>query len=269
MKYLIVLAVGYGSLVALMYGAQTFLVFPGTRLPSRPLDHPLTPERMIIAPEEGVELHGMLFPPGGSGTSKRLLIGFGGNGQDAEDLGQELATRFPTLHVAVFHYRGYGPSSGRPGEAALLSDAELIHDRLVARLAPEAVLGFGISLGSGVASYLSKVRSLQGVILVTPYDSIEAIAKATYPWLPVGLLLKHRFRSVDFMHGNRTPVAIIASANDQVVLPARTDALRSAIPNLVFDRTIAESGHADLYGKPAYDEAVEDALAALKVAAGG
>lgn len=252
-----------------MYGAQTYLVFPGTRLPSRPLDHPSAPERMIIEVEEGVELHGMLFPPGGNNASEGLLIGFGGNGQDAEDLGQELATRFPTLHVAVFHYRGYGPSSGQPGEAALLADAELIYDRLTVRLAPEAVFGFGISLGSGVASYLSKARALQGIILVTPYDSIEAIAKASYPWLPVGLLLKHRFRSVDFMYDNRTPVAIIASANDQVVIPARTDALRSVTANLVFDRTIADAAHADLYEKPAYDVAVEEAFAALKAATGG
>ena len=51
------------------------------------------------------------------------LIGFGGNGQDAELLAQDLAADFPDLQVAVFHYRGYGPSTGKPGEAALLADA--------------------------------------------------------------------------------------------------------------------------------------------------
>ena len=52
-----------------------------------------------------------------------LLIGFGGNAQDAEVLAQELAADFPELNVGVFHYRGYGPSTGRPSEAALLADA--------------------------------------------------------------------------------------------------------------------------------------------------
>ncbi len=268
MKYLIFLVFGYGSLVALMYGAQTYLVFPGTRLPSRPLDHPLTPKRLVLEPEDGVRLHGILFEPRRA-VSEGLVIGFGGNAQDADAFGQELAMRFADRHVAVFHYRGYGPSTGKPTEAALLADSLAIHDRLVDRLRPKTILAFGVSLGSGVAAYLSKARALDGILLVTPYDSIEAIARAAYPWLPVGLLLKHRFRTVDFMRGNRTPVAIIASANDQVVAPARTDALRSAIANLVFDRTIAGAGHADLYALPAYDDAVEAALEALMAAAGG
>ena len=266
MKYLLFLVFGYGSLVVVMYGAQTYLVFPGTRLPSRPLDHPFTPERLVLETEDGVYLHGMLFAPRRV-ASEGLVIGFGGNAQDAEAFGQELAGRFPDRHVAVFHYRGYGPSTGRPAEAAMLADSLVIHDRLTDNLRPKTILALGVSLGSGVAAYLSKARALDGVLLVTPYDSIEAIAKAAYPWLPVGLLLKHRFPTVDFMRNNRTPVAIIASANDRVVAPARTAALRAAIPNLVFDRTIAGAGHADLYALPAYDDAVKAALDTLLAAA--
>lgn len=266
MKLLLVLALGYGCLVALMYSAQTSLIFPGTKLPSRPLDHPFMPTRLEIERDDGVRLSGILFAPDGKAASEGLVIGFGGNAQDADMLGQELAASFADRHVAVFHYRGYGPSSGKPSEVALLADALVIHDRLVRDLAPRSVHAIGISLGSGIAGYLSKQRTLDGIILVTPYDSIEAVAKQAYPWLPVGLLLKHRFPTVDFMADNRTPTAIIASELDRVIRPARTEALRQRLEKLVFDRTIAGAGHGDVHGLPAYDQALREALEVLQSA---
>lgn len=259
MKILIALALVYGALVLLMYSAQTFLVFPGTRLPNRPINHPATPERMIIEPEREVALHGMLFPPKG-GASNGLLIGFGGNAQDADELGQDLASRFPGLHVAVFHYRGYGPSPGQPSEKSVLADALVIFDTLKARLKPEATFAYGVSLGSGVAAYLASERPLSGAFLITPYDSIEAVAKAGYPWLPVGLLMRHRFPSIDFLRNNPTPIAIIAAELDQVVKPDRTNLLRAVIPNLVFDRTIDGASHAGLYSMPDFDDAIQQAF---------
>jgi pimeloyl-ACP methyl ester carboxylesterase len=267
-KALYFLVLGYGAVVAFMYGAQTSMIFPGTRLPSRPLDHPLTPERLAIEREDGVVLSGMRFSPMGGRPSDGLMIGFGGNAQDAEMLGQELAEDFPDLDVVVFHYRGYGKSGGKPSETALLADAEAIYDKLVENLSPRATYAIGLSLGSGVAGYLSRVRSLDGVFLITPYDSIEAVASQAYPWLPVRLLIKHRFRTVDVMADNRTPVAIVASGQDRVIRPERTEMLRSSIPNLVFDRTIEEADHADLYARPAYNEALRQALDALRAAKG-
>lgn len=265
MKALLFLALGYGSVVALMYSAQTSLIFPGTRLPSRPLEQPFQPKRMVIEPEEGVRLAGMMFEPSENRPSEGLLIAFGGNAQDAEILGQELAATFPDMHVAVFHYRGYGESSGKPGEVALFADALAIHDHLVGDLAPTSVFALGISLGSGIAGQLSKERALDGILLVTPYDSIEAVAQQAYPWLPVSLFLKHRFRAVDAMAGNRTPVAIIAAKSDKLIKPERTRALRISLENLVFDRTIA-GGHAEIYATPAYRDALHAALATLKTA---
>lgn len=262
-KLLLALVLIYGVLVAFMYSAQTSMIFPGTRLPSRPLDQPVTPERLTIMREEGVAIAGMVYAPGGEGPSTGLLIGFGGNAQDAEGLGQELAATFGDMHVAVFHYRGYGDSKGKPGEAVLFADALAIYDRLVQDLGAKTVYALGISLGSGVAAHLSKERGLDGAILVTPYDSIEAVAKQAYPWLPVGLLLKHRFKTVDLMAGNPTPAAVIAAEHDGVIKPERTDVLRQAIERLVFDRTIEGAGHGDIHAMPAYQNALRAALRAL------
>ncbi|MGH6945440.1 MAG: alpha/beta hydrolase, partial [Geminicoccaceae bacterium] len=190
-KLIALLALAYGGIVALLYLAQTSLIFPGARMSSSRIDQPRAPERLELPTGDGNLLRGMLFRTAHGATD--LVIGFGGNAQDAEALGQDLAARLADQHVAVFHYRGYGPSTGQPSEAALLADALTIHDALVERLHPERTFAVGISLGSAVAAWLSKERRLGGVLLVTPFDSIEAVAKEAYFWVPVGLLLRHRF----------------------------------------------------------------------------
>jgi alpha-beta hydrolase superfamily lysophospholipase len=261
---LALVGLGYAGVVALLYLLQTTLIFPGTHLPSQRLNSPRVPERLELATGDGAVLHGMWFA---GARAADLLIGFGGNAQDAEVLGQDLASDFPGLNVVVFHYRGFGPSTGKPSEAALLADALTIYDALVARARPVRVYAIGISLGSAVAAYLSKERPLAGVLLITPFDSVEAIAKESYFWVPVGLLLRHRFPSVAFMSGNATPVAVIAAAEDRVVKPRRTRALIDRLDNLVFEATLPGAGHETLYQVPAYETTLQAAFAALRDAA--
>lgn len=260
-KLLAMLLATYAGIVALLYFAQRSLIFRGANMQSVRLDQPRKPERLELPSAEGDRLSGMLFR--GAPGSTDLVIGFGGNTQDAEVLGQDLAERLPQAHVVVFHYRGYGPSTGRPSEAAVYADALRIYDALVERLRPARTFAVGISLGSGVATYLSKQRTLAGMVLVTPFDSIEAIAKEQYFWVPVGLLLHQRFASVEHLRGNQTPVAVIAAADDRVVRPQRTAALRQQISNLVFDRTLAGASHATIHHLPAYAGTFKEAFDAL------
>jgi hypothetical protein len=267
MTLVALLGAAYVGVVALLFFAQEWLLFPGAGLPSQRLEQPRAPERLTLRVGDGAELHGMLLRAPDTGAD--LLLGFGGNAQDAEILAQDLGVDFPDLHVGVFHYRGYGPSTGRPSEAALLADALTIHDTLTERLRPARTYAIGISLGSAVAAWLSQERRLAGLILITPFDSIEAIAKEAYFWLPVGLLLRHRFPSIEFMAGNRTPVAVIAAERDRVVRPERTKVLVERLPNLVFHRVLAGAAHNTLYQVPAYAEALKEAFAAVRAAAEG
>ncbi|MEO7277690.1 MAG: hypothetical protein ABIW33_06685, partial [Sphingomicrobium sp.] len=60
------------------------------------------------------------------------------------------------------------------------------------------------------------------------------------------------------------PVAIVAAEHDEIVPTARTDALRPRVRNLVFDRTIARSGHNDIYARSSFQDAMREALDCLK-----
>ena len=140
---------------------------------------------------------------------------------------------------------------------------------MVARIRPGRTFAIGISLGSAVAAHLSNERPLAGLLLVTPFDSVEAIAKETYFWVPVGLLLRHRFATVEFMSDNPTPVAVIAAAADRVVRPHHTKALIAKLQNLVFEATLPGADHNTLYEVPAYETTLRAAFEALQRAATG
>jgi hypothetical protein len=58
-------------------------------------------------------------------------------------------------------------------------------------------------------------------------------------------------------------VAIIAAERDDIIPPARTDALRPQISKLVFDRTIKRAGHNDIYARSDFQAAMRQALAAV------
>jgi dienelactone hydrolase len=142
------------------------------------------------------------------------------------------------------HYRGYRPSGGRPSAKALLTDSLTVLDHLEGELGSRPVVAVGVSIGSPVAVCLARHHRLAGLILVTRFDSIVELARDHYPRLPVRLLLRHRMPTVDFVRDMPTPTALIVAGSDTIVPPGRSQPLRRAISNLVFDATIDEAGEA-------------------------
>jgi hypothetical protein len=110
-------------------------------------------------------------------------LGFGGNAWNAETMVLMLHRLFPDRSVVGFHYRGYTPSSGSPSAQALLSGSLVVFDHLRQAQATQPIIAVGFSIGSGVAAYLARHRPVEGLILVTPFDSLEALARDMYWWL--------------------------------------------------------------------------------------
>lgn len=260
----------YAAAVAGLYLAQDAIVFPrGLVAAARP--PPPGSERLELRSGDGRHrLLGTLIPASAAppAAGRTLLLAFAGNAANADDLAAYLARRLPDLDVAALNYRGYAPSEGRPGEAALAADALVLHDHLTGRLRPARVLAAGFSLGSGVAAGLAAARRLDGLLLVTPFDSLEAVARARYPWMPVGRLLRHRFRSDLRLAGLDTPAAVIAAGGDRVVPPRHAEALVRVLARPVLVETLPGASHNGIYEAPGMDEALRRAVDAL-LAAGG
>jgi pimeloyl-ACP methyl ester carboxylesterase len=259
------LAALYLAFALLITLVQDRLLFPRWAMGRGEVGLPAEAERISIdvpgvGPLVGAQLPAERPHPGESAR----IIGFGGNAWDADDLLLHLHSLFPDRDIITFHYRGYGPSAGRPSADAILADAERIHDRVIPALGGGKVVVVGLSLGGGPAAHLASLRPVDGVILVTPFDSIEALAADLYPWLPVRLLLRHRMDVEAALSRSSASVAIITAERDEIVPSRRTEALRRAAPDLVLDRVIPGVGHNDIYNSPHFVEAMREALSRIE-----
>ena len=257
LQFALTLAVLYAAIVTGMYLAQTWLLFPTVLVAAARVQLPASARRLEARTPDGEVLAGLRIPARGEwGESAPGLLGFGGNAWNADAMALYLHNLFPDREIAAFHYRGYAPSTGKPSAEALLSDSALVFDRLQQEHASgRGVVAVGFSIGSGVAVYVARHRPVAGLVLVTPFDSLEALARDLYWWAPVGLLLRHRMPTVDFVRGSPVPTALIVAERDTIVPARRSTPLRAAIPNLVFEAAI-DAGHNDLYGRPSFAAAV-------------
>lgn len=235
------------------------MLFPTNAVgPPGPL--PANAEQVSTKAADGSTLHGVHIPGRGDGI---LMLGFGGNAWNGSDVASYLHELYPQADIIAFHYRGYRPSGGSPSAEALISDAPRIYDFAAERMKPKRVMAAGFSIGSGVAAGLAQSRKLDGLILVTPFDSLKAAAADLYPWLPIGPFFEHEIDVAALLKGSSVPVAILAGERDSLIRPKRTDALRRQVNNLVYDATITGAGHNDIYSRSDFQQAMRDALDAV------
>ncbi|MFL6734050.1 MAG: alpha/beta hydrolase [Sphingomicrobium sp.] len=250
-----------GAALILMFDLQSHFIFPTHAVgPAGPL--PKRGQRLTLGTPDGETLHGVHIPPDRDGDGM-LVLSFAGNAWNSQEAATYIHQLYPQADVIGFHYRGYRPSTGSPSADALLADAPLVFDFAIKRVKAKRVVAVGLSIGTGVASALASERDLDGLILVTPFDSLKAVASGQYPWLPVATMFAHEMNSVEALRTVHTPVAIIAGEHDTLILPDRTNALRKAVPNLVYDRTISGTGHNDIYHRSSFHDAMREALEAV------
>jgi len=204
--------------------------------------------------DDGVVLDGLYRKS--KSDNAPLLIYFGGNSDDA--------TRF-LLHVegledvdiVAFNYRGYLKSAGKPSEKNLFDDALKIYDTYAK---DKKVIVVGRSLGTGVAVYLANKRTVKGVILITPYDSLTSLAKDKYPFLPIDLLLKYKFESIKYIQQIKSPIVIIEAKDDKTVPHKHTVKLMKKIENLALHVELKNTTHADILNHPDFEKIIKESI---------
>jgi fermentation-respiration switch protein FrsA (DUF1100 family) len=255
------------ALSALLYFAQDRLIFHPQPAPGAPPSaRDLVIRDVKIPMADGLELGGWLARPAAAAEQALpLVIYFGGNAEEVSRMAA-LAVSTPGWAWLTLNYRGYGGNPGSPSEQALCADALAIHDWALRRGDVDAarVVAFGRSLGSGLAVYLAAQRPLSGVVLVTPYDSLRAVAQRLYPFAPVSLLLRHNFDSLSRATQMSTPLLALAAGRDTVVPIRHARALYAAWGGPKTWHEFESAGHNDLDAEPGYWSAVRDFLSARR-----
>lgn len=239
LRLFLLLTVPYALICAFMYAQQRSLVYlpQYTQVPVAQTDFALQRGDVI--------LRGWLVNPG----RERALLYFGGNAESVQVLREPMAQWFPGYSVYLLAYRGYGASDGEPTQSLLIDDAVALFDHLRGEDAQRPVAAIGRSLGSGVAAGLASQRSLDRLVLVTPFDSLVEVAARHYPWLPVHWLMRERYPSVDYLAGYERPLLLIRARRDEVIPTASTDRLLAALPRSTQVLDLPTDGHNfDLFG---------------------
>ena len=179
------------------------------------------------------------------------VLYFGGNGEDVSSSVAPLLAAFPGREIVMLHYRGYGGSAGRPTEADIAADAAALFDKVHAQH-PDVIV-IGRSLGSGVAARLASTRPVARLVLVTPYDSLLAIAQRQFWFAPVSWLLIDKYESWRYVPKITAPVLLLRAEQDELIPAASTEALRARFPaGQVQYAVIAGASHNTIIDDPSY-----------------
>lgn len=234
-------------------------VWPALALPASLQDRMLYfPQRASVAemersglrawPSAG-DFRGLVAQP--AGLPRGTAIVFHGNAGHAGHRGAYAAalTRLG-VRTILAEYPAYGPRGGEVGEASMVADAA--QSIALARRefgAPLLVIGESLGAGVAAAAVARAGGDVAALMLVTPWDRIESVARFHYPWLPLSWLLHDRYDSAENLARFGGPVLIVVAANDSIV-PARFgEALFDALHAPKRLVSVPAAGHNDWIGR--------------------
>lgn len=149
-----------------------------------------------------------------------VLVFFVGNGEDLASAAWR-ARNFGGHRLLVVspEYPGYGGSAGTPTVATLYAAAEAVADHAaeLARARELPLVCGGISLGTFCAVHLAAQGRCERLFLAAPPSSLLEAAQARFGWLPLSLLLRHRFDNVALAPQVQCPVLIVHGEADGIV----------------------------------------------------
>jgi len=196
----------------------------------------------------GGMVRGYVYHPQGEDSLQDLFVYFAGRGEDVRATAQMLHWLPKGFGFAAINYRGVADSQGHPSEIASVEDAAQFANHL-RRAFPQARLHVvGRSLGTGVAIQLVALQDFESLQLVTPYDSMLEIAKKRFPLVPLSLLLRHQFNSLEHSKEVAAKTQVLLAEHDDVVVPERSQKLIAAWPTPISVQTVPGSNHHSIMG---------------------
>jgi uncharacterized protein len=216
LRLIAIAAVLYVAFVALLYMMERTFLYPASSYRTTATEAGLPGfQDLTLATADGERLVAWWKPPE---PGRAVLVYFHGNG------GSLWNRRFRARLLAedgrgllLVSYRGYSGSTGTPTESGLREDARAAYAWATERVEPSRVVLYGESLGSGVAVRLASERPVGGVVLEAPYTSTADIAKLTYWFVPVELLMRDQFRSIDFIDDIKAPLLVLHGERDGLI----------------------------------------------------
>lgn len=216
----VIIAAGlvYVALALLLTIFQSRMIYyPAGNIDIVPSRVGLPYEDIGFAADDGIRLDGWFIP---NENQLGVLLFCHGNAGNISDRFESIQIFHDLgLSVFIFDYRGYGRSEGTVSEKGTYLDVEaawryLTEERMIE---PSNIICFGRSLGGSIAAYIAKERDPGALILESSMTSIPDVAAKMYPFLPVRLLARYKYNTIDFIREVSCPVLIIHSPDDEII----------------------------------------------------
>jgi uncharacterized protein len=214
----IIFALAYVAVTCFIYFTQdNMLYFPDTEILQTPKHINLAYSEAVFETEDGVNISGWYVPA--RDEKWVLLLCHGNAGNISHRLDNIKVFNNLNLTVFAFDYRGYGKSKGTASEQGTYLDAEAAWNYLIniKHKLPENIIIYGHSLGASIASELALGKNPAGLIIESGFTSIPDIGKNHYPWLPVHLISKYKYATIDKIASIKCNKLIIHSPDDEVI----------------------------------------------------
>jgi fermentation-respiration switch protein FrsA (DUF1100 family) len=243
----------YVVVIVVLYTLQSRLIFfPGKLPPDFKFTARDDCQELFLPTRDGERINALFFPNRGNS----VILYFHGN---AGDLGgwQFVAQDFLSTgcNFLIIDYRGYGKSSGKISENGLYLDADAAYDYLIQKgFAPEDILIYGRSIGSGVAVDLASRKTCKGLILEAPYSSMGKLATEKFPFFFPSLYLQYKFDNLGKINRIKSPVIFLHGLQDNLIPPSHSRRLFETFNGKKKLIEVPGGSHNDLASFTAYVE---------------
>lgn len=149
----------------------------------------------------------------------KTLLFFHGNAGKIDNRIYKL-NEFSKLNInyLIFAYRGFSGNEGEPTEKGLYRDARAAKYWLnLNNIQDNKIILYGESLGTAIAVDLAKEFDFSGIILESSFTSMQKLAKIHYPYLPIKLLLKDKYKTDEKIQDINSSILIMHGKQDKIV----------------------------------------------------
>ena len=161
------------------------------------------------------------------------------------------------LGFLALSFRGYSGSTGIPSKQGLYHDVRAAYKHVRAKGVPATdIVVRGFSLGAAPSTLLATEEDIGALILGAPFYSAVQMGTERLPFVPVGLILRHDFRTDQRIANVTAPILIGHGEADQVVPAWHSERLQALAPDNIHRVTFPNVDHNSLFYSGMYPDAI-------------
>lgn len=248
LDFLITLLISYAAILLFFHVMQrSFIYVPDISTPNPAFFGVGDMDAVRVKTDDGLTLQGWYKA---AKKGRPVILMFHGN---AGHIGIRAFKARPFLErgygFLLAEYRAYGGNRGTISEEGIYKDARAYIKFLNESGVPaENIILYGESLGTGIAIQMAvEIPGVKAVMLEAPYTSLWRVAQKHMFMLPVSLMMKDRFDSIDKIGLMTAPLLIFNGMMDNIVPPAMGQKLYDAANEPKTMEVFPLAGHNDLY----------------------